>query len=52
MPGGESTSAHWFSAAVLVVVAVVLTLYVIYLLRRPLSWLVIAAFIAIAVSAL
>ena len=35
---------------VLTIVAVVLTLYVIYLLRRPLSWLVIAAFIAIAVS--
>ena len=34
----------------LIVVAVVLTLYLIYLLRRPLTWLVIAAFIAIAVS--
>jgi predicted PurR-regulated permease PerM len=36
--------------SVLVVVAVVLVLYVMYQLRRPLSWLVIAAFIAIAVS--
>jgi predicted PurR-regulated permease PerM len=36
--------------SVLVVVAVVLVLYVMYLLRKPLSWLVIAAFIAIAVS--
>jgi predicted PurR-regulated permease PerM len=36
--------------SVLVVVAVVLVLYVMYQLRKPLSWLVIAAFIAIAVS--
>jgi predicted PurR-regulated permease PerM len=35
---------------VLIVVAAALALYVIYLLRKPLSWLVIAAFIAIAVS--
>ena len=36
---------------VLVVVTVVLTLYVIYLLRQPLTWLVIAGFIALALSA-
>ena len=35
---------------VLIVVAVALTLYVIYLLRKPLTWLVIAAFLAIAMS--
>ena len=35
---------------VLIVVVAVLILYVIYLLRKPISWLVIAAFIAIAVS--
>lgn len=35
---------------VLVVVAVVVSLYVIYLLRQPLTWLVIAAFIAVAMS--
>lgn len=35
---------------VLIVVAVVLVLYVIYLLRRPIIWLVIAAFIAVAMS--
>jgi predicted PurR-regulated permease PerM len=46
---GESTS-RIVLRAVLIVVAVALALYVIYLLRRPLSWLVIAAFIAIAVS--
>lgn len=49
MPAGESTS-RLILRAVLIVVAVVLVLYVIYLLRRPLSWLVIAVFIAIAVS--
>jgi predicted PurR-regulated permease PerM len=36
--------------SVLVVVAVVLVLYLIYLLRRPLTWIFIAAFIAIALS--
>ena len=35
---------------VLIVVAVALTLYVLYLLRRPITWLVIAAFIAVAMS--
>ena len=35
---------------VLIVVTVVLTLYVIYLLRKPLGWVVIAGFIAIAAS--
>ena len=35
---------------VLVVVAVVLTLILMYLLRRPLTWLFIAAFVAIALS--
>jgi predicted PurR-regulated permease PerM len=36
--------------AVLVVIAVVLTLILLYLLRKPLGWMVIAGFIAIAVS--
>ena len=36
--------------AVLVVAAVALAVYIAYLLRKPISWLVIAAFIAIAVS--
>lgn len=36
--------------AVLVVVLVLVTAYVAYLLRKPISWLIIAAFIAIAVS--
>jgi predicted PurR-regulated permease PerM len=35
---------------VLIVVAVVITLYLLYLLRRPLGWIVIATFLAIAMS--
>jgi predicted PurR-regulated permease PerM len=35
---------------VLVVVGVVITLYVLYLLRKPLSWIVIATFLAVAMS--
>ena len=35
---------------VLIVLTVILTVYLVYLLQRPLSWLVIAAFVAIAVS--
>jgi predicted PurR-regulated permease PerM len=34
----------------LIVIGVVLTLYVVYLLRRPIGWLIIAAFIALALS--
>jgi predicted PurR-regulated permease PerM len=49
MPAGESTP-RTILRNVLVVVAVALALYLIYLLRKPLTWLVIAAFIAIAVS--
>ncbi|HEX2371586.1 MAG TPA: AI-2E family transporter [Solirubrobacterales bacterium] len=49
MPAGESNT-RIILRAVLIVVAVVIVLYVIYQLRRPISWLVIAAFIAIAVS--
>jgi predicted PurR-regulated permease PerM len=49
MPAGESTS-RLILRAILIAVAVALALYVIYLLRKPLSWLVIAAFIAVAVS--
>jgi predicted PurR-regulated permease PerM len=35
---------------VLVVVGVLISLYVIYLLRKPISWLLIAAFLAVALS--
>jgi predicted PurR-regulated permease PerM len=36
---------------VLVIVGVVLALYVIYLLRKPIGWIVLATFIAVAMSA-
>ena len=36
---------------VLVIVAVVVCLYVIYLLRKPIGWIVLATFIAVAMSA-
>jgi predicted PurR-regulated permease PerM len=43
-------SVRMILRTVLVVVTVVLTLYLIYILRRPLTWIFIAAFIAIALS--
>lgn len=49
MPAIDSTPKA-IARAVLVAAAVVLFLYVLYLLRRPLSWLVIAAFIAVAAA--
>ena len=49
MPTVES-SPRAVARTVLIVVAVLILLYVIYLLRKPLSWLVIAAFIAIAAA--
>jgi predicted PurR-regulated permease PerM len=49
MPAADSTPRA-ILRTVLIVVGVVLALYLIYLLRKPLTWIVIAAFIAIAVS--
>jgi len=49
MPRVDSTPRS-IVRTVLTVVAVLLILYVLYLLRKPLSWLVIAAFIAIATA--
>ncbi|HZA60013.1 MAG TPA: AI-2E family transporter, partial [Solirubrobacterales bacterium] len=43
-------TARSIARAVLIVVAVLLTIYVLYLLRKPLSWLIIAAFIAVAAA--
>jgi predicted PurR-regulated permease PerM len=48
MPAQASVRA--IVRTVLIVVGVVLTLYLIYLLRKPLTWLFIAAFIAVALS--
>ena len=49
-PVRPELSARTIARAVLTGVLVVLALYVIYLLRTPLSWIVIAAFVAIALS--
>jgi predicted PurR-regulated permease PerM len=54
-PGAVATYPHESAARavlrnVLIVVAVVAVLYVLYLLRRPLGWLVVATFLAIAMS--
>jgi len=43
-------SARAIAKVTLVVAGVVLGLYLVYLLRRPLTWVIIAAFIAVAVS--
>ena len=50
MPQGMELTARSIARTVLIVVAVLLTMYVIYLLRGPISWLVIAAFIAVAAA--
>ena len=47
---GDLSSVRVILRAVLVVVAVVLVLWLIYVLRKPLTWIFIAAFITIAVS--
>jgi predicted PurR-regulated permease PerM len=47
---GMAASARVVARTVLIVVAVAVCLYLIYLLRRPLGWLAIAAFIAVALS--
>jgi predicted PurR-regulated permease PerM len=49
MPYSESTP-RVIARNVLVVVGVVLALYLLYLLRRPIGWLVVATFLAIALS--
>jgi predicted PurR-regulated permease PerM len=50
MPSLSPSGTRTVIRTVLIVVCVVLALYVIYLLRRPISWLVIAAFIAVAAA--
>jgi predicted PurR-regulated permease PerM len=47
---GIDLEARTVLRTVLIVLTVVLTVYIMYLLRKPISWLVIAAFVAIAVS--
>jgi predicted PurR-regulated permease PerM len=47
---GFDTSLRSILRICMVVVAVIVTAYLVYLLQKPISWLVIAAFLAIAVS--
>ena len=49
MPRIDSSPSA-IARAVLVVAAVILILYLLWLLRRPISWLIIAAFIAVALA--
>ncbi len=50
-PGPSSAlNARTVARTVLVVVAVVIALYLVYLLRRPIGWVLIALFIAIALA--
>lgn len=47
---GQSSATRTVVRTVLVVVAVVVVLYLLYLLRRPIGWLFIATFLAVALS--
>jgi predicted PurR-regulated permease PerM len=48
--GIQDVSARTVVKIVLIVVAVILCLYLVYLLRRPITWVFIALFIAVALS--
>ncbi|HEX5893321.1 MAG TPA: AI-2E family transporter [Solirubrobacterales bacterium] len=50
MPTVSASTTRTVTRTVLTVVLVALALYIVYLLRRPISWIVIAAFIAIAAA--
>src|SRR4051812_35492004 len=50
MEAAAALSVRAIVRIVLIVVGVLLCLYLIYLLRRPLSWLFIAMFLAVALS--
>jgi predicted PurR-regulated permease PerM len=47
---GPILNVRTVARVVIVVVTIILTLYLIYLLRRPLTWIFIAGFLAIALS--
>lgn len=48
--GAEVPAPRAVARTVVIVVTVLITLYVIYLLRKPIGWLLIATFLAIALS--
>jgi predicted PurR-regulated permease PerM len=48
--GANFTSARAIARIVLIIVGVILCLYLIYLLRKPITWILIAGFLALALS--
>ncbi|MGI8750698.1 MAG: AI-2E family transporter [Thermoleophilaceae bacterium] len=50
MGGNEIPTPRAVARTVLIAVLVIVSLYVLYLLRKPIGWLLIAAFLAIALS--
>ncbi|MEJ7750965.1 MAG: AI-2E family transporter [Thermoleophilaceae bacterium] len=50
MNSGQVPGSRFVIRTVLIVVAVAIGLYIIYLLRRPLGWLLIATFLAVALA--
>ena len=50
MGNHELPAARVVVRTVLIIVAVVLLLYLIYLVRKPIGWLLIATFLAVALS--
>ena len=49
-PGSAALTARAVLRVVVIVLLVLFTLYLVYLLRKPLTWIFIAGFIAIALS--
>ena len=48
--GAATLSARAILRIVLIIVGVVLCLYLIFLLRRPITWILIAVFLAVALT--
>lgn len=48
--GAEAPSSRAVATTVLTAVAVLIALYIVYLVRKPIGWLMVAAFLAIALS--
>jgi predicted PurR-regulated permease PerM len=50
VPTQQFASVRFVVRTVLIIVGVVLSLYLLYLIRKPIFWIIIAAFVAVAVS--
>src|SRR5688500_5529733 len=46
----RTPTARLITQAVLITIAIVLALYLLYLLRRPIAWLIVALFLAVAMA--